>query len=67
MLIIYNIEVYFQNVYHYFIFTVVYLIGLDYKTIYIDGVLTGANDLVIGQGVNILIGEKVRYILVCLN
>jgi hypothetical protein len=49
------------------IFTVVYLIGLDYKTIYIDGVLTGANDLVIGQGVNILIGEKVRYILVCLN
>ena len=37
----------------------VYLIGLEYKTIYIDGVLTGANDLVIGQGVDFLIGEKV--------
>ena len=44
-----------------------YLIGLDYKTIYIDGVLTGANDLVIGQGVDFLIGKMVRYVEICLN
>lgn len=40
-------------------FPVVTLSGLEYKTIYIDGVLTGANDLTIGQGVDFLIGENV--------
>lgn len=40
-------------------FSVVTLSGLEYKTIYIDGVLTGANDLTIGQGVDFLIGENV--------
>lgn len=45
----------------FFFFSAVYLIGLEYKTIYIDGVLTGANELIIGQGVNFLIGEKVCF------
>lgn len=44
------------------LFVVVSLSGLSYKTIHIDGVLTGANQLTVGQGVDFVIGEKVRQI-----
>lgn len=57
--IIFNWNTKFKTIF--FFFSAVYLIGLEYKTIYIDGVLTGANELIIGQGVNFLIGEKVCF------
>lgn len=40
----------------------VHLISLDYKEIRVNGRISGVKDLHIGQGVNFLVGEKVRHI-----
>ena len=45
----------------FFLYTVVYLNKLTYGTINIDGEIDGVEDLDIGSGVDVLLGEMVKH------